>query len=972
MTYNELTVLVPCHSLEDFPTELGDDAAASLLNAFSILWHPRLLAAAQTMPKWQRADEASDARPHRLVIVPKPSEEMVPSAWVERAGREGSVVVCGVSGRTAMLEAALGPLEIPDDAKVDPDLEADFLALGTVYLLTELLTRHMRNFSHLDEVHMEREVLAAARAALDDDREATQKHLQHCFEMLLECRERFYPVDCYLIDLCLIVPRLADDHFGRLLRSKAALNILGPAEDWETIAREHPEHVEPIKTAWRDGHIDLLGGEWTEAPTALESLNSIVWQLRRGRRAFQKLFERAPTVWARRRFGVNIQMPQLLHRFGYDAGIHFVMDDGTYPDEEQTKLKWEGADGTILDAFSRIPLAGDSASAFLRFPVRMAESMDFDHTAAVCFARWPELKTPWLNDLRRAHRYSPVLGKFATFDEFFRSSDAPGRSADFKASGYFSPFLVHAVASQQSAPISRYLDYWERQRRFERVAWGRGILDSGFSVFDGPDSRPPAKDYGSVLPDVEAAIEEADPDANDHRKAAADQALGEAEQTVSGDLKSQFAKDGKPGRGLLVVNHHSFPRTVAVEWPQETEPLSGGPVSHLQIDPDRAIGMVDLPPCGFLWLSAPPRTKPVTPTLKTPMAEGLVLRNDFFEVHLSEVTGGIGQIRTYRRSPNRLSHQLCFRFSHERTFTANEQGEPQQYKSYYSEMRMSGARILSAGPALGEIESTGQLVDPQNSRVLAEFRQRIRVWRGRPMIDLEIELDPKKLPEGDPWTNYYCCRFAWKDASAAITGSMQQGAHLIGGPRIESPHFIELADDSYRTTILTPGLPFYRKTGDRMLDSLLIVEGEQQRQFQFAIAVDHSFPTEAALDAFSPPLIIPTDTAPDGVRGGWMFQVSVRNVQLTRILPLETFEHQAPAGKQGYIVRLLETEGRRKQFQLKCFRSPAAARQCDFQGHTISTLKIEGDAVAVDIAPYEVCDVELLYEVPGEEAGFPK
>ena len=56
MTYNDLIVLVPSHSLEDFPTELAEEKAEGLLNAFAVLWHPRPLAAARVLPSWHRAD----------------------------------------------------------------------------------------------------------------------------------------------------------------------------------------------------------------------------------------------------------------------------------------------------------------------------------------------------------------------------------------------------------------------------------------------------------------------------------------------------------------------------------------------------------------------------------------------------------------------------------------------------------------------------------------------------------------------------------------------------------------------------------------------------------------------------------------------------------------------------------------------------------------------------------------------------
>jgi len=58
-----------------------------------------------------------------------------------------------------------------DHGAVDPDLAADFLALGFGYLEIELLTRKMRHFSNLDEVHIKREAVTAAEAALAGDSE---------------------------------------------------------------------------------------------------------------------------------------------------------------------------------------------------------------------------------------------------------------------------------------------------------------------------------------------------------------------------------------------------------------------------------------------------------------------------------------------------------------------------------------------------------------------------------------------------------------------------------------------------------------------------------------------------------------------------------------------------------------------------------------------------------------------------------
>ena len=947
MKYDELIVLVPCHSLEDFPTELGEEAAASLLNAFTILWHPSLLASTGAFPKWERADEPLAVEADRLIVVPKPSDDLVPATWIERARREGGVIISGEHERKAMLAQALDPLEL--NQEIDPELVADFLALGTVYLQTELLTRHMRNFSHLDESHMQREAVAAAQAAIAHDAEATRKPLSHCFEMLLECRERFYPVGCYLIDLCLVNTNFASDELDSLVESSVPVNALATASDWEKIVDKDSSWSEKIRAAVVTGSVELISGEQSELPTPLMALDSTLYQLREGRHTLERLFEAKPTTWARKRFGLGSHLPQILDRLGYKSGIHFVMDDGIYPDDEQTQMRWEGSDGTAIDAFSRIPLAADSASSFLRFPMRMSESMDYDHAAAVVFARWPKMRTPWLSDLRRAAKYSPVLGQFTTFADFFETADSPGRMSDFKASSYFSLNLIHSVAKEEPNPISRWLDYWSRRRKFETLDWSKRLVTLL------------KKGVGSLGAEneLEAAVEAAHPEATEEVINTTEATLQKHEEQVHSDLTRLFAAKGETGKGLLIFNPLSFSRKTCLEWPVG-KPGKDKAIPHRQIEDEKSSALVELPPCGFVWVSAND-SGPKTEIGKTPLAEGLTLRNEKFEVTLSDVTGGISRIATYRRSPNRVSQQIAYRFPHERKVVIGEGDQQESYRTYYSLMQMRESRVLSAGPVVGAIETVGDLIDGQHNQVIATYRQVTRVVRGRPNVDVEIELDLPRTPTGDPWTNYVACRFAWKHSTASITGSMQQGAHPIGDQRIESPQYLEIADDDFRTTILTPGLPFHRKTGDRMIDTLLITEGETRRRFNFSIAVDAKYPMQAHLDAFSEPIIIPTETAPtSGGQQGWLFYVGAENVLLTRILPIRSGSDEKD-NKKGFIVRLLETEGRTKTFSLKCFKTPNEARQVDFNGETVHTLTVQDDQVTVEIAPYEICDVELTY-----------
>lgn len=965
MTYEEIYTLIPSHSLEDFPTELQDGPAASLLNAFAVAWHPLLLDQTKSLPQWDRSDEPPETLENRLFIVPTACDDWLPGGWVGYAEKQGAVVVSGLKDRQEMLAAAIGPLE--SDKTVDDDIAADFLALGTCSLQMELLTRHMHYYSNLDEVQLENETLAAAEAAINGDLETARNHLRTAFESLLEARERFYPVECYLVDLCLVIPRIAEEQrepLMKMIQSGQPVNLLATAEEYQEIAEKSPEVTSAIREAWDAGRLNLLGGEWDDAPFPMMPINAVLWQFAEGRRAYQRLFGKAPKCWGRRRYGLSAQLPQVLSKWGYHSALHLVMDDGLYPDEDESKLRWEGADETIIDALGRFPIPAEGAGGYLKLAQHMAESMETDQVAAVVFARWPEVKAPWFDDLRRMHNYAPVLGRFTTLDEFIENTDDPGRLSAFDQKEYLPPFFIQSAARQEPNPISRWENYVLRRRKLESAQWAAALAN----ILRG---RPVDQDR---LDAVERITELAGPDCEESPEKAeaipqAESALEEFQNAAIREL-SEVVLSGAGGEaGVLLVNTLSHARVAAVDLPElASSPPVGNGVKTVQFDDRRRAVVAEIPGSGFLWLPKDGQATVPAPKKGTPpLAEDFVLRNDYFEVDLNEATGGIGRIKNYGRSPNRLSQQVAYRYSHERQVPVgppSEEGEREMIQSYYSEMRLKSAEVTSSGPALGEIVTQGEIVDPLHETPLATYQQTTRVWRHRPVVEVDLELDLQKTPDADPWTNYYALRFAWNDSTAALTRSVQDFAFGFRGERFDSPDYLEIAEDDLRTTLLFHGLPFHRKTGPRMLDTLLVTAGESKRTFRFDIAIDESYPLVAAREAMTPPLTIPTETGPPRTGpSGWFLHQNAKNVQIVSVRgthpkPSQEGESNAPF---GFIVRLAETEGRPRHVRLRCFRTPTAARILDFQGETLNGLTIENEAVQIPMTGYEIADVQLEF-----------
>lgn len=978
MRYTETTVLIPSHSLEDFPTDLADPQAISILNAFAVAWHPALLASAKALPGWHRSDEppeihgVAEELQGKLLLVPTACEGWLPCGWVEEAANAGLRVISGIADRSDWITAIDQAVEAvePEEA-VDPDLLADFLALGTCHLQVELLSRQMHHFGSMDEGFLYRDAVAAAEAALASDHETARKHLTICFEKLLEARERFYAVDCYLIDLCLVTPQYADKHFRRDLLGRIPVNYLLEGQDLRTIATEQPELVTLLKEACTREVAEVAGGEESETSMPLLPVPSILRNFERGQACFAEILGQAPTTWGRHRFGLSSFLPQVLHRFGYRAALHILLDDGIYPSHEETKIRWEGRDGTVIDAITHIPLPADSAVSYLRFPMRMAEAMqDYQAAAAVVvFARWPEVKSPWFDDFRRMHRYAPVLGRFVTFRDFFEHTETSGPVSSYAAKEYLTPFLTQAVARRQTDPISRFTNHFRRRTQFDVGHWYEALN----CVLT---SRPIDPNLQSELEDQ---VEQVGPDRTDEAAATLEstaQQLAEYQTQAAGKLAETLMARAGTQPGFLVLNPLSFPRRVVVDLPDSTPaPLISPPVKAVQCDASRCRAVVDVPASGFAWFPAGSTDSATGNKTTVPLAEGNVLRNELFEVLINEETGGIQRIKEHGRSPNRLSQQLAFRFLRERTIASSDDPEANVEKTYYSVMRCESLSISSTGPAMGEIVTTGRLVDPSNDATLARFQQTCRLWRGQPAVEIDITLNIEKLPDGNPWNNYYASRFAWNDSTAVITRSLLQGAEAIGSERFESPDYIELATEDERTTILTLGLPFHRKTGPRMLDSLLIVEGEQERNFRFVVTLDSDYPQQSALDAMVPPSVIPTSGGPPASgQTGWLFHLDAKNVQLTRLSGLKARpvrrndpwdEHIEPEPQDslenGFCVRLQETEGRARNVRLRCFRTPVSARQRDFQGQTVTELTIDGDCIRIEMTAYEIVEVELRF-----------
>lgn len=968
MKFEELIVLLPCHSLEDFPIHYEADEAEAILSAWSALWHPRLIASAAAMPTWQRVDCPPETLAGRLIVVPEMCDRQLPAGYISWAEESGAAVVSRLRHRNEIVAAALDAL---DDRKADDqadseadsraqsdavadELAADFLAVGFLYLQVELLTRRMRYMSNINQANFNLQITAAAASFVAAKYDECRRRLQNCFDVLAEAREHFYPVDAYLIDVVLTAATTLGESLRRELADEVPRNILLAGDDLVALAEQHADTLADFRDAWAAKRIGIIGGSFGAADPPLDDPETVLADFQRGLALFEQHLGHQPAVWGNRRFALAPWLPQLLSKLGFVGAWHVSLDEGRFPTSDQAKTRWEGLDGTALDALNRAPLDASRADSYLGLSIKMGESMDHHHVACVVLAHWPGHVSHWHEDLRRGHRYAPVLGKFVTIEDFFAESSSAYHFVRFEADEYRSPLLKHDVLRERSDPISRHV-------RAHQAAANRAAQDALATVATalGGAEGVPVRENRDL--DVESGTDKR-PD---------DEPPGEKAQTVAAidDLVAAVAKriprvasGGSPG--VLVFNPLSFKRRLAVTMPPGmAAPEAGDHVLAAGSDGSTGRAVVEVPPLGFAWIGARESQSASTPAPKrgrtkppAAMADASgLLQNGYIEAHVNPVTGALQSFRSVHHRKNVLSQQLAFRTPGPPRSPGEPWRDPDE-AAVYSVMAADRVAVTSAGPVLGEIVAAGRLLDREGKR-LAGYRQTFRLWRSRPTLEVDIELNIDREPRADPWNSYYACRFAWADDTANLfrdVGGLRQQTELS---RIEAPHYVDLDLVQGAVTILTLGLPYHRLSGPRMLDTLLVTRGETCRRFRMALGLGLKQPLAAALDLLAPTAMLPDPTtAPAAGATSWFFHVDARNVIATHWSPLVEGNRCV-----GFRTRLLETQGRATKARVTALHPIATAREVDFRGEVVYELPTDNGSAVADLAAGQWLDLEARW-----------
>jgi alpha-mannosidase len=1026
---HQLVLLSPYAYPGAYPLTLADDDMAAWLNGYTSLWHPALLWKADGPPRVESPYDHETPKPATIYAVPESPPNYLPENWLDRVREAGSMTFRAAADRPTtldnlrvMFEADVAPpLGWPEALAAPQDMLNLFFGLGLGHLLQATLAEAMEHENLLektafwDAVQKSIEVMGSeeepgqslappsetanpalpsplagegpgvrgdsdaatseqsqpplgdsdspspptplppgargaagspptalpqgergADASSSQSTDAWLDHLRVAAQKLLAAREVLYPVAIHWLDLCVLSEGDFDKPLPAAIELGVPTNLVASASVLEKLSRHAPEKFAIVKALVERETVEVCGGDFLERDDALLPYDSQLWNLREGLTSTKRLTGQDVRVYARRRFGFHPRTVQLLASHGVTKLLFILFDDvAGIPSFHTPTIAFTAPDGKQIDAFVRPPKPGGKIETYFNLGNTWFKTTREDHSATVCIAHDAGSELPWHRDLVALSRLAPVLGTWTTFSQYL-SQVSPGEyPVTPVADDFHHDALSERTAAKASDPVSGFVRHWRTRRRIDSC-WTYAALHRALC---GESDSLHVADH---LESIERVFETqptlgVEPGGLTEIETQVTQALAERLQSRSADNQP----------GVMLLNPCGFPRRYVLELEGATAPISiEGVVKACQFEKGVNRVVVEAPALGFAWIprSGPPGTPPMPHRLRMADAKSLTIRNEFFEAEVDSQTGGLKGIRDLKTLINRIGQKLVF----------NPGSRPVARK----------VEVTSSGPALGEIIAEGVLLGEQDQE-LATFTQRFRAWLGRPLLEMRIELTPKQPPAGYPWHAYFAARFAWRDERAHLFRGLGGCSFLTTHPRPQSPEFLDLRMGRAATAIFPNGLPFHQKQDGRMVDVILVPEGETATTFDLGIALDRDQPMLTAWGLASPLAVVPTTKGPPHVgASGWLFHLDLPSLILTRLLPGTRERIAGPERRDAIVAQLLECSGFPAHAELRCVRNPKRAVALTGQGDFSMDCYVREDAVTIDVAAHDWAQVQIEFGEP--------
>lgn len=968
---DECFVLIPCSTLEDFPTQTSEPHARGLLGAWTAPWHPQWLAKLGKLPQWFRADTVPVKLQNSVLLLPEASEKRLPNRFeIETSGAIDCRVIRGscrgdfLSELTRVWadlgqpnEPAAGRPAIPTgpwdvtwegaDRKVGPE---DFFALGYLWLQIQLMTRRLRYTSNLDEIHFSSRVIEAARALVEGRGEESVDALHDAYDVLAEERDHYFSADPNLIDLTLLAPTTLGKSLERALDRLEApkevpVNVLIDPATAAKVAELAPAAGTPsarLLGRVREGRIGLAGG----APDAAfnfhhQTFAGAAQAIGAARQEISRLLGRECIVYARPCGETPADLGPLLADGGFRGAIPIDLASGSGWKEE-AKLIWQSG-GVDLDVLVSRPIDASGSVDFLALGPKLGQAIDSGEIATALLVHWPDQESEAYRDLRRAASWGLAMGRFRDLDDYFVRGERPFHHFRGRADEGAGGWLTRRVAGEADDPLSSVADAFLRQTRLDSAQ-----TLAALATLINPRLKEPttAADHPPVPTDPDETVVAA-------RRLC--RALGGKPDEIEG---------ASAARGALLLNPHPIGQRVAVRLAGGPAVAAGGQGQGSIMATDAAgkprpifvasrggeggcDATVDLAAGGFVFLdgTAPLPSRGWFKRRKR-LAEGTRLSNEFMEVELSPKTGGVQGVYSGKLRGNRYSLRLVHR---DGPIDAEARDA----------MVADAIRVIRGDESVGEVLVRGRLIGAAGGAI-ASFETTYRLVRGSRWLEVRtrLEIEPGLELGLDPWGSYFAFRSAVSANVLTLAAPLRDRMQRVGsGKRVDSPGGILIDEVERQTLLFTEGRPAHLRVGDRFLDSLLIVRGERRREFGISIGMDVPEPGLALRAIASPPSVIRTTGA--GKTGiGWLVNCSAPDIALTDM----RVESESPL---MLSMNAINTSSDSRKFRLRfCRDCRVAETSVVGSGRAWQSATCEGDRVELAIAGHDVVRLRVEFALP--------
>ncbi|TWU01111.1 hypothetical protein [Stieleria varia] len=947
---DECCVLIPSATLEDFPTDGTDEEARGLLAAWTVLWHPELLARTRQTPTWYRADAPPEPDGARVIAVPSASLDQIPKNYRRK---------CEANPRCRWLDGAdrsemLGQLDLQSSTELQFEHRtisiADFFAIGYSLLQVQVMTRRLRYTSNLDELYLQTRVIDAAEAFLAGDAAKTAEALHDAYDALAEERDHYFSSDPHLIDLQLLTPdilrRALDDDWLKTLSPQTPTdgddhgvlprpsNVLIDAPVADEIAQATDGRYDPLKQMLADSLVGWAGG----APDAQVCFDALSFD--DAEKALNEGLENAtasigtrPSVFARFTGALPSDMTATLVALGYVGMIPIDFAMGTGFGEESKVIQQGG--GAEIESLTAKPIDAASDSAFLNLGARLGESIDGGEIATALLAHWPGKACDSFLDLRRAASWSVALGKFWTLDDYFRVGEKPYHHATHQSDhGHSDEFLGTLLRSK--AP--------------------NGTIESFAKTFRESviqESRERTVALASLVSGKSAT--EVSP------RSASDDDVESASGILATALGAQVVSADSLCSAMMLINPHGVgcrvQSTIAGGAPAKSKHV----YAATRHDSKSTDVTVDVTACGFSTVKAGerPASQPGLARRlfgggEKNIADQHVMTNEFMVLSIDPKSGGVASVYSGGERGNRFSMRLV----HASQISGNKSE---------SEMVCDRFEVVTNSPVSASLRCTGKLIGKDKS-VLGEYTIQYQLQRGSRLLHVTGNVTPKSTQPTDPWKNYIASRVAVVNDSAIVRTLVRDKIHRSSRRRMISPLGVLIDEAERQTLVASFGNAFHRRVGDRFLDTLITTGPDKDNHsFQFAIGFDTTDPLSTAKSLIAPPSLVPIDRVCKVPEQGWLAHVSPADCNLTRLHVAKRDD-----GKLAALVRIVNGRPSSARMAIRFCRSVEAAAQVRSgtdherihwtpEDAQASDLECKDDAILLTAGGHEVVDLAVVF-----------